>query len=294
MADEPGRQASGGALAALGLLTLIWGLSVPMMKLGLRDMPAPALVSLRYLVAAPCFAILLRGRKLPRPGQLARMAALGLFGVDAGQYAQMAGVRLCTASVATMITAIIPVLTVLLASLRLRQRVRPAHVAGFALALGGIAVAVFAPGAAGASAPAGEVLVLLSCFCIAGYYVFSVEVAARAGVVATAAWSTIFAAAGLVPVALWTVPEAAFRLTPRVMFVALYLGLLVTVLGIWIWLRALERLPVRIAGASQYGQPLVGIAASAVMFADPVGPRFLAGTALVLGGIALSALPARR
>jgi len=285
-----------GALATLALLTLIWGLSVPMMKLGLADFPAPALVTLRYLVAAPCFALLLllRGHPIPRPRQLAQMAALGVFGVDAGQYTQMTGVRLCSASVATMITAIIPVLTVLLASLRLRQKIRPAHVAGFALALGGIAVAVFAPGVRATSAPAGEGLVLLSCLCISGYYVFSVEVAARAGVMATAAWSTIFAAAGLIPVALWTVPIDAVRLTPRVVFVALYLGLLVTVLGIWIWLRALERLPARIAGASQYGQPLVGIAASAMLFGDWIGGRFLAGTALVLGGIALSALPGRR
>ncbi|MDE2005642.1 MAG: DMT family transporter [Rhodospirillales bacterium] len=285
--------ATARALVTLALLTVIWGLSVPMMKFGLHDVPAGALVTLRYLVAAPCFLVLLR-KPLPKPGDLARMAALGWFGVDAGQYAQMEGVRLCAASVATMITALIPVLTVILASVRLRQRIRPAHVAGFALALGGIAVAVFAPGEAARSSLTGEVLVLFSCLCIAGYYVFGAELGRRVGVLTTAAWSTIFAALGLLPVAGFAVPVADFRLTGRVVFVALYLGVLVTVLGIWIFLRALASLPARIAGASQYGQPLVGIAASAALFGDPLGPRFLAGTALVLGGIALSAVPARR
>ena len=281
-------------LALLALLTLIWGLSVPLTKLGLRDVPAAALVALRYLAAAPCFALMLIGRKLPRRRNLAAMAALGLFGIDAGQSAQMFGVARCSAAVATMITAIIPVLTVLLASLRLRQPVRPPHAMGFVLALGGVGLAISAAPTSGptASTPAGEALMLLSSFCVAGYYVFSVEVAAREGVIATAAWSSLFAAAGLAP-GLWLTPAHAIHITPTAIGVVLYLGLMVTALGIWIWLRALGRLPVRIAGASQYGQPLIGIAASAAIFGDRLDLRFLAGTTLVLCGIGLAAVPGR-
>ena len=304
----PARAGAGaGALGMLALLTVIWGLSVPMMKLGLRDVPAPALVALRYLVAAPCFALLLLGRKLPRPRALAAMAALGVFGIDAGQFGQMLGVQRTSAATATMITAIIPVLTAVLAVLRLRQRLRAAHLLGFAVALAGIALAVGAGGAGLVAAPSaasavagaaraltGDALVLGSAFCIAGYYVFSVEVAAREGVIEVAAWSSIVAALGLAPVALAMVPARAVHLTPASVFVVLYLGLMVTVLGIWIWLRALSRLPARIAAATQYGQPLVGIAASAVLFGDRLDRGFLLGTALVLGGVALSAMPSRR
>ena len=304
----PARAGAGaGALGMLALLTVIWGLSVPMMKLGLRDVPAPALVALRYLVAAPCFALLLVGRKLPRPRALAAMAALGVFGIDAGQFGQMLGVQRTSAATATMITAIIPVLTAVLAVLRLRQRLRAAHLLGFAVALAGIALAVGAGGAGLVAAPSaasavagaaraltGDALVLGSAFCIAGYYVFSVEVAAREGVIEVAAWSSIVAALGLAPVALAMVPARAVHLTPASVFVVLYLGLMVTVLGIWIWLRALSRLPARIAAATQYGQPLVGIAASAVLFGDRLDRGFLLGTALVLGGVALSAMPSRR
>ena len=300
-------RAGTGALGMLALLTVIWGLSVPMMKLGLRDVPAPALVALRYLVAAPCFALLLLGRKLPRPRALAAMAALGVFGIDAGQFGQMLGVQRTSAATATMITAIIPVLTAVLAVLRLRQRLRAAHLLGFAVALAGIALAVGAGGAGLVAAPSaasavagaaraltGDALVLGSAFCIAGYYVFSVEVAAREGVIEVAAWSSIVAALGLAPVALAMVPARTVHLTPASVFVVLYLGLMVTVLGILIWLRALSRLPARIAAATQYGQPLVGIAASAVLFGDRLDRGFLLGTALVLGGVALSAMPSRR
>ena len=69
----------------------------------------------------------------------------------------------------------------------------------------------------------------------------------------------------------------------------LYLGVLTTALGVLVWFHALRALPVRVASASQYLQPLIGVAASAAWFGDPLGRGFLGGTALVLGGIALTA-----
>ena len=69
-----------------------------------------------------------------------------------------------------------------------------------------------------------------------------------------------------------------------------YLGVLVTVAGIWIWLNILRVLPVRIAAATQYLQPLIGVAASAALFGDSIDCSFTTGTVLVFIGIALTAL----
>ena len=57
---------------------------------------------------------------------------------------------------------------------------------------------------------------------------------------------------------------------------------------------ALRALPVRVASASQYLQPLIGVAASSAWFGDPLGAWFVGGMALVLGGIALTAYGGRR
>ena len=73
--------------------------------------------------------------------------------------------------------------------------------------------------------------------------------------------------------------------------IVLYLGVLVTVAGMWIWLHMLRVLPARIAAGTQYIQPLVGVAASAALLGEPIGPSFGVGTALVLAGIALSTVP---
>jgi O-acetylserine/cysteine efflux transporter len=277
-------------LLALALLTTIWGFSVPIMKLGLRDMPPLGLVSLRYLGAAPFFLCFLLGRRLPPPRALGAMAGLAALGLGAGQVLQIAGVQRSSAAVATIITATIPIFTVLFAALRLHQPVRAQHLFGLALALAGIALATTSAGSSSGATLGGNALLLLSSICIALYYVFGAELSLTHGVMAVSAWSTVFGALLLSPLALGEIVNGDIHWTPAAIGVLAYLSLLVTVLGIWIWLHALRALPVRVAASSQYAQPLIGICASAAIFGTTLGAGFIVGTILVLGGITLTNL----
>jgi O-acetylserine/cysteine efflux transporter len=281
------------SLGALLLLAIVWGGSIPLTKLGLRDIPPLTLTALRYLTAAPCFLWLLRGRRLPPAGVSAAAAGLGLLGIGVGQVSQTLGVRLTPASVATVVSALIPVLVVALAAVRLRQPIRGTQVAGLAAAL--LGVALVAGGDPRALAPlhpatlAGVALVLLSSVAVALYYVLSVELIERYSVLTIAAISSLAGAAALAPVAVWELGHAPMRLTATAIAVVLYLGLLVTVAGLWVWFGALMTLPARIPAALQYLQPIVGVLASAALFGDRLDRWFWTGTALVLAGIALSA-----
>jgi O-acetylserine/cysteine efflux transporter len=281
-------------LLALAVLTLIWGFSVPVMKLGLADLPPLALVSLRYVGAAPFFALFLIGRRRPSPRALGAMALLAALGLGAGQVLQILGVQRTSAAVATIILATIPTFTVVLAVVRLRQKVRPHHAVGLGLALVGIGLttASTATGAAAFTTAAltGDVCLLLSSVCIAGYYVLGAELAIGQGVMVVSAWSTIFGALFLLPLAAWEVAQRHVHWSIAGIGTIAYLSLLVTVLGIWIWLHALHALPARIAASSQYVQPLIGVLASAAIFGTPLGGGFALGSALVLGGVALCSL----
>ncbi|HTW68716.1 MAG TPA: DMT family transporter [Acetobacteraceae bacterium] len=281
----------------LGLLTLclVWGLSVPLTKLGLQEFPPLLLATLRYLTAAPLFALLLIGRPLPSRRGLFAMAGLGVLGIDCGQVMQVLGVQDISASVATIFTATIPVFVVVLASWRLRQTLRLSHALGLGLALLGIAeVATHGDwqAFAGLSATAlrGDVLMLVSAVSVALYYVLSAELAQRHSVVTVAAWSSLFGVAPLLMALPWEWHAAPIRPGLLGIGVVLYLGVLVTVAGIWIWLNVLRVLPARIAASTQYLQPLIGVAASAALFGDPIDGSFAAGTVLVFIGIALTTL----
>ncbi len=278
-------------LLALALLTLIWGFSVPVMKLGLAELSPLALVSLRYLGAAPFFALFLIGRRLPSPRALGAMALLAALGLGAGQVLQILGVQRTSAAVATIILATIPIFTVVLAVVRLRQKVRAHHAAGLGLALLGIGLTTASTatgaGAFTTAALIGDVCLVLSSICIAAYYVLGAELVIGQGVMVVSAWSTIFGAVFLSPLALWEVGRGQVHWSFASVGTLAYLSLLVTVLGIWIWLHALHALPARIAASSQYMQPLIGILASAAIFGTPLGGGFAFGSALVLGGVAL-------
>jgi drug/metabolite transporter (DMT)-like permease len=69
--------------AAVGLVALVvvWGLSIPLTKLGLAETGPLTLTALRYVVAELCFVPVLAGSRLPPPGALLRMAGLGALGI---------------------------------------------------------------------------------------------------------------------------------------------------------------------------------------------------------------------
>jgi O-acetylserine/cysteine efflux transporter len=84
---------------------------------------------------------------------------------------------------------------------------------------------------------------------------------------------------------LWRAPV---HVTAPAIGSAIYLGVAVSVAGLFLWLRILKSFPAPVAASVQYLQPVFGIAAAAVMFGDRLGPLFAAGVMLILAGLALA------
>lgn len=291
-ASLPRPDPSLGSYATMLLLALLWGLSIPITKLGLITLPPLTLTALRFIIAVPLMFVLVVGKqRLPRR-ELPRLAALGILGIGIGQVAQTFGVAGTSASVGTIISATIPIFVVVFAAMRLRQSVSRLQALGLVAAFAGIAVVASGRGDAASTVTqttlAGAMLVLLSAVTIAFYYVWSVELSERWGTATVAAWSTLFGFIALLPWAGWEMWHVPFTVTATGLGAAAYLGVVVTVMGLFMWLAILRTVPARIAAAIQYLQPVVGVAAAAVMFGDDLGLMFALGVGLVLGGLALT------
>lgn len=278
--------------APMLLLALMWGLSIPVTKLGLAVLPPLILTALRFAFAAPLMLLLtLRGKPVPRQA-LPRLAALGVLGIGVGQLAQTFGVAGTSASVGTIISATIPLFTVVFAAMRLGQRVSRPQMLGLLTAFGGIAVIALGgmnqAGAVSATTAAGVGWMLLSCATIAFYYVWSVELTRAHGTATVAAWSTTFGLLALLPWAGLEWARNAVTWNATGIGSALYLGLVVTVAGFFMWLNLLRSVPARIAAGVQYLQPIVGIAAASVVLGDHPGLAFVAGSLLVLLGLGVT------
>ena len=283
------------------LLAVMWGLSIPVTKLGLISLPPLTLTALRFAIAVPLLLFFAQGffglgffglgrRQVPWRA-LPRLAALGILGIGIGQVAQTFGVAETSASVGTIISATIPIFVVLFAALRLKQAVSVRQKLGLLAAFGGIALVALGNGGTAdllRTSVAGAIWMLLSSLAIAFYYVWSVELTERHGTAAVAAWSTLFGFIALLPWAGWEMSHVPFHVTAEALGAALYLGLVVAVAGLFLWLHLLRTVPARIAAGVQYLQPVVGVAVSALLFDEKMGLLFCAGVILVLAGLTLT------
>lgn len=272
----------------MSLLALLWGLSIPLTKLGLQDSSPTTLTALRFAFAVPPLMVYVIGRHpLPRQA-LPKVIGLGIVGIFIGQVAQALGVAGTSACIGTIVSATIPIFIVLFAAMRLKQTVTTSQKAGIAAAFVGIAVVALGRGGGVEASPQGVGFMLLSAIAIAFYYVWSVELTQTFGVATVAAWSTLFGFLALLPWAGWQALHEPFAPSLQSLAVAAYLGLIVTVAGLFLWLGILRTVPARVAAAVQFLQPLVGVAVSSAMFGDRLGYSFAIGVAAVLMGLWLT------
>ena len=280
------------SIGGMILLAVLWGLSIPITKLGLNSMPPITFTTLRFAFAVPFLFLFAIGRYRIPLAALPHVAALGLVGIGIGNLSQSFGIAEASASVSTIVSATIPVFIVILAAMRLGQSVSRVQQFGLAAAFAGVALVALGQGDAtndlAQTTLTGVALVLLSAVAIAFYYVWSVELAARHGTVTIVIWSTLAGFLSLLPFSAWEVANTSFSVTNEALASALYLGLLVSAVGLFLWLWLLRTVPARVAASVQFLQPVFGIGASAAMFGDRMGPLFVAGVVFVLVGVGLS------
>lgn len=280
------------------LLALMWGLSIPVTKLGLETVPPILYTTLRFVVAVPLF-FLISWRQLYLPRQaFGKVILLGVMGTTLGNVAQSFGVQGTSASVGTIISATIPIFVVVFAAIRLRQHVVFKHWLGLFAAFGGIAVIALGSDSgdtdAGSNTLQGVFFVLLSAVSIGFYYIWCAELSEQYGTLPVTTWNVFAGFIALLPMTAWEMNSQAYTITTQTIWTVIYLGALVTVLGLILWLYLLRVVPARIAASVQYLQPVVGVSASALLFGDQLGLAFMIGVGCILFGLLLASSSAKR
>jgi O-acetylserine/cysteine efflux transporter len=271
------------AIVALAAAGALWGLTVPLSKLGLEWLGAGWLAVVRFAIAAPLLALVARGhlRAALTPGVIVS----GALGYGAVIVLQNAGIERTSVSHAALIVGAVPVLVVIISAL-LRRGSSPAPAwAGALVALAG--VGLVAGGGGAGTTLAGDLLVLLSVTGSAFFIVF--QPGLLAGRDPAAVTAVQLGAAGLaalpVAVVLEGAPPAPAGADAVVAVLALALTGTALAFSLFAWAQA--RVPAAVAGAFVNLEPLVGALTGAVAFHDALGPVQLAGGAAILVGIML-------
>jgi O-acetylserine/cysteine efflux transporter len=273
------------ALIALAAAGSLWGLTVPLSKLGMGWLDAGWLAVARFAIAAPLLAVL--GRRHLRAALAPGVIAAGAIGYGGVILLQNAGIERTSVTHASLIVGAVPVLVAMIAAALGRGTASAAAWIGSLLALAG--VALVAGGGGTGTALTGDLLVLASVSGSAAFIVAQPRLLAGrdAGAVtavqlgAGGLFALPFAAPGGLPAA----PTSAGAVVA-----VLALALTGTALAFWLFAWAQSRVPAEVAGAFVNLEPLVGAATGAVAFHDVVGGAQLLGGTAILAGIALGAL----
>jgi drug/metabolite transporter (DMT)-like permease len=272
-------------------INVIWGAAFPLTKPALEAIPPFTFALLRFTVALAVLLPLARGQALAllRGPDGRRLAFMGLLGFCVAQLAQTLALSLSPASDIALLSTASPLWIALLASVWLGEHLGRRGMLGFGLAIAGLVLILWPQGGASTglgSRLVGDMIFLVNGFTWACYNVMGKDMMSRHAPLPATAAAGLVGAIGLLPFA---AGEWLSGQTPRLTLVGVaavgYTGLLVTVLGFLVLFWAYSRVRAAQVAITMYLQPLAGVLVAWALLHEPLGPTFLAGAALVFGGV---------
>jgi drug/metabolite transporter (DMT)-like permease len=270
---------------------LFWGLSFVSSKTILNSgVPPMTMVCIRFVLATIILNLFLRrfdpGARL-RKKDVLPLAVSGLFGVTVYFFFESRGIKLTSASHASLIIAVIPVVTVLAETILFRTRISVLTGLGIALSVLGVVFVVNRPAAgAGGVSIVGDLFMFGACISWVVYIVLSKNLHQRLSELAITAYQSLFGTAFLIPLALLEMRQWV----PITLAAGLNLGYLAvfcSALANFLYVYALSALgPISV---SPYVNliPVVGVLGGVILLGETLVWSQVAGGAVILAGVLL-------
>jgi drug/metabolite transporter (DMT)-like permease len=285
-----------GILFAIAV-SVIWGLSFLSTKVAMTSLPPMTLAVLRFIVAVALLlplALVARENLRLALRDVPLVVMGGLSGVTVYFLCENNGIALLTASESSLIIATIPVLTMLVDRLAFGTRLGARSYLGALLSFGGVALIVL-PSLAGGPSMESRASSLAGFLYMGGaaaawviYVLVTKPLGSRYGHIAVTFWQSLFGLVGCIPFAIAESPgRQAMSLT--VALNVLYLGVLCSAIGYWLYVSALDKLGAGTSSVFLNLVPVVSVAAAFFILGERLGLLSLAGGAVAVAGVYLAA-----
>lgn len=285
-AGRPAHLGKATALIAAGAVVVLWGVSFPVSRVAIREIPPLALATGRFALAAAVLwpAVRHRGLRLAR-ADVPAVFALGLLGVTLYFALENYGLMYTTASRASLIVAAVPLGSALVEAVRRRRAPRPLALAGMLAAVAGVFVIVKPDGSA-AHALLGDLLMLGAMAAWVAYTFLARDLMARTPALLVTAATMAAGAVTLLPLAAVEAFFVPLRAPSAGAWAALaYLGLLCSAAAYLLWNLALPALGVSVSNNLLNGIPLVSVVTGVLALGEPFTGAMALGGALILAGV---------
>lgn len=186
-------------------VNIMWGLSFIFSKTALSEgMPAMTLAFWRYLLTAVMMLpMCLKAEKGVRLGKDAPLALVTtLLGITIYFYFELTGLKRTTASAASLILALVPMLTLLFRIAFMRERISAIRWIAVVLSLVGAYFVIITDGGEGAGTLIGNLLMVCACLCWTGYILSTPRLMENHSSLRVSTWQAVAAVITLAPFAL--------------------------------------------------------------------------------------------
>ena len=272
---------------ALFITTLIWGNSFVAIKILINYLSPTTIAALRFLIASPLFiAVLFLKRKewhMERE-DVGKFLLFGFLSVPIYHVFLNYGTQYIPAGTVTILIALNPMITALLASLMIGERIGKRKAGGIALGFAGAAAIAFSGGGLQWGHAVGVVLVVLATTSWASYTVMSKPMLKRYHPLQLTAYIALIGTAMMFPS--WPLMfKEASALSTNAWLAMFYIGFICISIGYSIWYWALSRKEASRTATFVYFIPISGMIGAYFILGEVPGMLAILGGSLVLTGI---------
>ncbi|MBI2040210.1 EamA family transporter [Candidatus Microgenomates bacterium] len=285
---------------ALVVAHLIWGATFVVAKITLQEFPPSSLAFLRFslacLLLAP-FVWAQRKKISVKKEDLPKLLAIGIFIITLNIAFFFEGIVRTTAINASVLTLIIPISSVLLGWLYLKEKIYLINLLGVLMGLAGALVIIGLPqiisGTYSSETVLGNILIILAALSFVGGAVFSEQMLKKYSTL------TITAIAFLTGAVTFFIPAASeyiqnpswsANITILGILGLLYMTMLSSISAYFLFEWGLARTNVIRADLFQYIEPFVAAALAVFILAERISLSFMIGASLIAMGVYLGTL----
>ena len=245
-----------------------------------------AVLFLRFVIAAPCMAVLLAVRRVPWPrGRvLAGLAAMGAVGYVGQSLSYFTALTLASASLVALLLYAYPAIVTVLSVAVLGTRLTPVRTAALAAALVGTALTI---GPELSGEPLGVALGACAAVIYSVYILVGSRLTPRTG--ALPASAVVMTAAAVVYAVVVAVQRPSFPSTAGSWAAVVAIATVSTVVAITTFFAGMARLGAADASTLSTLEPVVTVALASVVLDERLAAAQLVGGALILAAVVVLA-----
>lgn len=271
----------------LTMTFFFWGSIYVAGKMIAQDVPPQLLACLRCVVAI--FPLLWMARNhlhtKIQPGDWKYFLLVGATGYFLTISFIQLGISLTGAAMASLVNSLTPVSVTIMAALILKEKITPLKALCLVLAL--IGTVVISSGTTGKSDMLGIGAVLISVLCWGVASVYMRKLTAKYPPILVTTYSMVMGLIFQIPAGIFTAMNNPVTISPKVILVVLYLGVVGSGVSQYTWTKCLSILPASTCSLFYPLQAVFSALLGAMILHEKFHPSFLPGLVLIAADVAI-------